>query len=88
MEKAFVLAALVVFLFGIAKFVEMKYLDKEWKPLKNIVRDAVIVFASTALGAYMYFHMDGSIHDFFNIVTENKSLNVAAPQIFTDEPGF
>jgi hypothetical protein len=88
MEKVATIAFLVVLIFCLAKFLEMKYLEKEWKPLKNLVRDAIIVFSSTSIGAYIYFHMDGSMKDFLNIVTENKSLNVAAPQIFTDEPGF
>jgi hypothetical protein len=88
MEKVFVISILVVFLFCLAKFVEMKYFETEAKPLKHLVRDAMIVFACAALGTFGYFHMDGSVTDFLNIVTENKALNVAAPQVFTDEPGF
>ena len=88
MQKVAIIACLVVFIFCIVKFLEMKYLDKEWKPMKTLVRDIIIVFGSTSLGAFIYFHMDGSVNDFLNIVTENKSLNVSAPQIFTDEPGF
>ena len=88
MEKVFVISIIVVFLFCLSKFLEMKYLEKEWKPLKHLVRDAIIVFACTALGSFVYFHMDGSVTDFLNIVTENKALNVASPQVFTDDPGF
>jgi hypothetical protein len=88
MEKVFVISTLVVFLFCIAKFIEMKYLDDEQKPLKYLVRDAIIVFACAGLGTFVYFHMDGSVTDFLNIVTENKALNVSSPQVFTDDPGF
>jgi hypothetical protein len=88
MEKVFVISLIIVFLYALAKFLEMKYLEKEWKPLKHLVRDSIIVFASASLGTFIYFHMDGSVTDFLNIVTENKALNVAAPQVFTDEPGF
>jgi len=66
----------------------MKFVDKEWKPLKNIIRDSVVVFVSTMIGAFLLFQMDGSVTDFLNIVTDNKSFNMASTQIFTDAPGF
>lgn len=66
----------------------MKYLEKEIKPLKYIIRDAFIVFTSAFLCAFGFFYMKGSIRDFFNIVTENKTLNMDTAQIFTDLPGF
>jgi hypothetical protein len=70
------------------KFIEMKYLDKELKPLKFLVRDAVIVFVCSLAAAIFVFNMDGSITDFFNVLTDTKTLNTATTQIFTDEPGF
>jgi hypothetical protein len=88
MEKAFVLASLVTFLFCLVKFIEMKFVDKELKPLKIVVRDAIIVFVCSVAGAFAYFHMNGSITDFLNVVTDTKTLNPATTQIFTDEPGF
>jgi hypothetical protein len=66
----------------------MKFIDKELKPLKIVIRDAVIVFVSSLVGSLAYFYMDGSVTDFLNVVTDNKSFNMSATQIFTDEPGF
>ena len=66
----------------------MKYLEKEMKPLKYIVRDAVIVFGSSLGAAFAAFYIKGSFTDFVNVVTENKVLDTTATQIFTDEPGF
>lgn len=66
----------------------MKYLEKEMKPLKYIVRDAVMVFASAFGASFAAFYMRGSVTDFFNIVTENKVLNTDVTQVFTDAPGF
>ena len=88
MEKVFVISILITFLFCLTKFVEMKYLEKEWKPLKLLVRDAFLVFVCSIISLFVYFQLDGSIHDFFNVVTENKVLNPSATQVFTDEPGF
>ena len=88
MEKVFILSIIVTCLFFSIKILEMKYVDQEWKPLKIIVRDSVIVFFSSMVGGFLLFQVDGSITDFLNIVTENKSFNMSATQIFTDEPGF
>ena len=88
MENLFLFAIFTTILFVLMKLIEMKYLEKEFKPLKYIVRDAAIVFGSALAAAYGFFYMNGSISDFFNIVTENKTLNMETTQIFTDTPGF
>jgi len=88
MEKVFILSIVVTCIFVIIKGLEMKYVDKEWKPLKTIIRDAVIILVSSIIGSFLYFHMDGSLTDFLNVVTDNKSFNMSATQIFTDAPGF
>ena len=88
MEKVFILSIIVTCIFVIVKVLEMKYVDKEWKPLKTIIRDAVIILVSSIVGSFLYFHMDGSFTDFLNVVTDNKSFNMSATQIFTDAPGF
>jgi hypothetical protein len=66
----------------------MKFVDKEWKPLKGIIRDAFFVFISSAVGGFLSFQLDSSVTDLLNLVTENKSFNMNTTQIFTDEPGF
>ena len=88
MEKVFMIAVFTTILFLGSKAVEMKYINKEWKPLKLIVRDAITVFACTALGAFAYLHIDSSMVDFLNVVSAKKSFDMGQTQIFTDEPGF
>ena len=88
MEKVFVMSIFITFLFCVFKFLEMKYLEKEWKPLKFVVRDAIIVFICGSIASFVFIHLDSSISDFFNVVTDNKTLNTNAVQIFTDAPGF
>ena len=34
MEKILIISFLITFIFCVMKFLEAKYLDKEWKPLK------------------------------------------------------
>ena len=43
MEKLLIISALIALMFFILKMLEMKYIDKEMKPLKNVIRDSVFV---------------------------------------------
>lgn len=89
MENIFLIAVFATVMFCLAKFVEMKFVEKEMKPLKFLVRDAVMVFVSTALSVFAYSNMNGSISDFLNTLTETKTAPVGgATEIFTDSPGF
>ena len=88
MENLFLFAIFTTTIFVLLKIVEMKYLEKEMKPLKYVVRDAVMVFTSAFGGAFIAFHMRTSLSDFLNVVTENKVLHTDATQVFTDAPGF
>jgi hypothetical protein len=88
MEKVFIIAFIITTLFMAVKAFEMKYIDKEWKPMKQIVRDGIVVFLCSLVGSFFYLNLDGSLMDFMNVVTENKSFNMSATQVFTDEPGF
>ena len=88
MEKLILISLFITFLFCIVKILEMKYLEKEWKPLKHIIRDAAIVFACSMTGLFVFFNLNGSMADFFHLVTDKKTINTAATRIFTDDPGF
>ena len=50
MENLFLIAIFTTILFLLAKIAEMKFVDKEWKPLRIIIRDAIIVFSSAPAG--------------------------------------
>jgi hypothetical protein len=87
-EKVFFLAVLATIVYSIIRVVEMKYIEKEWKPVKEVVRDAAYVFLSTAVAGFATLYMNGSMTDFYNVLTKTKTLDAAATQVFTDEPAF
>ncbi len=88
MERALILAFLITLLFFVSKIIEMKYISKEWKPLKIVIRDSVIVFISGFISIVLFFMSNGDVTDFFNVITENKTLKPSATELFTGEPGF
>ena len=88
MEEVFVIATIITLSFCLSKFIETKYFMEEVKPLKDVVRDCLLVLICSIAGSYFYFYFQTIIRDFFNIVTETKVLNTASTQVFTDSPTF
>ena len=88
MEKTFVLAGVITIIFCVSKLLEMKYIDKEWKPIKYLVRDSLIVFISSFVGVFIYLQGQGTVSDFVNVITENKNIELKGTQVFTGDPEF
>ena len=91
MEQVFIVAIIITILFAGTKFIEMRYLNGDNSkpiPLKDVVRDALVVLVCSMTGSYIYFNFQNHITDFFNVVTETKVLNAATTQVFTDVPAF
>jgi hypothetical protein len=88
MEKGILISILVVVFFFVFRVVQMKYIDKQWMPLKNVVRDVFMVFAASFIGINLFFYAEPNILEFFSVVTDNSEIAPIATQIFTDEPGF
>jgi len=88
MEKALFLAIGITIVFGIFKFLEMKYLDKHLKPLRDLVRDLVMVFLSSFLCSFGVLHYQTKIDDFLSILTNTSSLKPDNTQVFVGTPDF
>lgn len=88
MEKAFILSFIITCMFVLVKIVDMKYISKEWKPMKTVIRESLLVLVSSTISVVVYFLTNGSMSDFFNVITESKILKPSATEVFTGEPGF
>lgn len=80
MSNIFVIAAVVSIVFLIAKFIEMRFVEKENKPLKILIRDALVVYFSVVSGYFILSQLD-------TVVNVNPSSSNITP-VFTDNPGF
>jgi hypothetical protein len=87
MEIAVAIIILTTVLYILVKMIEMKYIKKEMQPVKDLVRDATIVGASTLASTFVVFSMNKSMSGFFGAMTEQTSLPAVAA-VFTDNPGF
>lgn len=79
--NTFVIAGIVSFVFFITKFVEMRFVDRENKPLKFLIRDSLLVYFSVVIGLFIVEQLKPVIQE----GGENVVLN---PAVFTDNPGF
>jgi hypothetical protein len=77
MDNIFVISAVVSIIFFVAKFVEMRFIEKENKPLKLLIRDSLIVYISVVSGYYILEQLKPVIQNGGN-----------APIVFTDNPQF
>jgi len=76
-------------LFFIAKFLEMKYVEREFRPLKYLIRDTLMVFGAAMVTLLVYDRFQAPIQEFVQVVTNSKPVAVVLhPEIFTDGPGF
>ena len=88
MENVLLLTITITVLFIVAKITEMRFIDKELKPLKTVVRDAFIVAGCAFLPIWGYFQFKDKMLDWFGIPTSGGGLPVKTPEIFTDMPTF
>ena len=63
--------------FLIAKFIEMRFIEKESKPLKFLIKDALLVYFSVIISNFIINQLNPLV----------VSLHNTTP-VFTDNPGF
>jgi hypothetical protein len=80
MDNIFIIAAVISVIFIISKFIEMRFIEKESKPLKLLIRDALLVYLSVVSG---YFILEQ-----LKPIMQDGGSTVVATQVFTDNPEF
>jgi len=81
MDNIFVIAMIISIIFLISKFIEMRFIEKESKPLKLLLRDSLLVYFSVIFG---YFILD----QLKPIIIQGGSDNSLITPVFTDNPEF
>jgi hypothetical protein len=77
MNNIFIIATVISIVFLIVKFIEMRFIEKESKPFKLLIRDALLVYFSVIASDFIIGQINPII----------KSGSTATP-VFTDNPGF
>ena len=77
MEKYIIHSGIISFIYLLMKFVEMRITKNEAKPMKELIRDTVIVYLSAIIGLYI-------IGEFMPTTNVVKTVT----NVFTDIPSF
>ena len=77
MEKYIIHSGIIAFIYLLMKFIEMRITKKETKQMKELIRDAIIVYLSAMVGLYI-------INEFMPTTSVTKTVT----NVFTDAPGF
>lgn len=80
MKNIFLVAAIISITFFIAKFMEMRFIEKESKPLKFLIRDSLLVYFSVIIANFIIEQL--------NPLMTGGSTSANFTPIFTDNPGF
>jgi len=89
MEKQILFASVITVLFFVLKYAESRYLEKDERPFKYLVRDATIVFLSSVGVLFTASYFDTHVQDFLVFLTgTGKTTTPEKAQIFTGEPEF
>ena len=59
--SSFILAGIISVLYALFRFLEMRFILKETKPLKFILRDAIIVYLSVIAGIFIMEQVENNI---------------------------
>jgi hypothetical protein len=79
MDNIFLVAGIISVIFFVAKFLEMQYVEKESKPLKILIRDALVVYVSVVAGMFILEQLTPVI---------KETVVPSSPIAFTDNPPF
>lgn len=80
MSSVFIIAFVISITFLLAKFIEMRFIEKESKPLKELIRDALLVYFSVIFSNF--------IMEQINPIMNGGSNATKTTPVFTDNPGF
>lgn len=80
MENIFVLSTLIAIVYFLAKFIEMRFVLKEIKPLKFLIRETLLVYVSTVIGLF--------VANQFDMMKEAAASVGGGVSVFVDNPGF
>ena len=75
-DSNFLVGAIISVIYFLLKFIEMRFIVKENKPLKILFRDTLVVYIGSILGL--------SIYSQFNDLSSIESQ----PEVFTNDPSF
>ena len=80
MDNVFVISGIISIVYFIAKFVEMRYIERESKPLEFWIRDSLLVYFSVICGSFILEQVKP--------ILQQPNDGAFVTPVFTDNPEF
>ena len=81
MDNIFIFAGIISIVFLILKFIEMRFIEKENKPLKVLIKETILVYFSVISGYFI-------LEQLKPVMQNGGSLTSNTTPIFVDNPEF
>lgn len=81
MNNIFIIGAIISIIFLIVKFIEMRYVEKDSKPLKVLIRDALLVYFSVVSGYFI-------LEQLKPVMQNGDNIMGGSTPVFTNNPEF
>jgi hypothetical protein len=82
MSNIFINAGAIAVIFFIAKFIEMRFIEQENKPLKVLIKDSLIVYICVLSGYYIIEQLSPMIQNGGEVIASETTA------VFTGNPDF
>tara|TARA_B110000008_G_C16971074_1_gene563901 strand:+ start:3185 stop:3421 length:237 start_codon:yes stop_codon:yes gene_type:complete len=76
-NSIFIIGIAISSIYLIGKFIEMRFILKENKPLKVLFRDTLLVYVSVIVGSFV-----------IDQIADGSMTGGGTPQVFTNDPAF
>ena len=76
-DSIFIIGIAISSIYLIGKFIEMRFILKENKPLKVLFRDTLLVYVSVIIGSFV-----------LDQISSGTLTGGGPPQVFTNDPSF
>jgi hypothetical protein len=81
MDNIYIISGVIAFIFFLGKFIEMRFIERESKPLKMIVKDTLLVYVCTIIAFII-------LEQLKPIIQESSGGAPMTQIAFTDNPTF
>jgi hypothetical protein len=81
MEQNLIVSCVITLVFFVFTYGEMKYITKNVRPIKELIKETTIVYISSFLGLFIMSKLN-----FFKKIT--KTSTESTPQVLVDKPEF
>ena len=79
MTNNFIISLIISSIYLVLKFLDMRYIKKESKPLKDLILDSCVVFISSLITFFLFNQFN-----FAHLLNGEESI----PEVFTDIANF